>query len=149
MNGKRNTRTVVAFVALAIILLVSPACGQTTNPYLFTSDYINMYAPLVAWSIAAIVSIVSVVVYLRKRNKRRQEFLKNNSAKRKPSSPKAYHKHDMPAFISESRPEQKESPSKNRLEQKPSGITTCPKCKMRVFPRSDGTCPACQSKISP
>jgi Mg2+/citrate symporter len=149
MNGKRNTRIVAPFVALAILLLLSPSCGPSTNPNLFRSDYINMYAPLVAYSIGAIVSIISLVVYLRRQQKRRQESLKNNTAKRKPSSSKAYQKNNMPASISESQPEQKKSPSKNRLEQKLSGITICPKCKMKVFPKSDGTCPGCQSKISP
>ena len=107
-------------------------------------DVINIYGPLVASLIAVIVA----AVMLYKTHKRRQEFSKNNTAKRKPSSSKAYHKQEMPAPISKSQFEQKESPSKNSLEQKPSAMTTCPTCKMRVFPKPDGTCPSCQARIS-
>jgi hypothetical protein len=28
-------------------------------------------------------------------------------------------------------------------------IVTCPNCKMKVIPRSDGSCPSCQFELSP
>ena len=108
-------------------------------------DVINIYGPLVAWLIAAIVT--TVVLY--KRHKKRQELSKSNAAKRKPSLSKPSLKYEAPISISKSQPEQKEAPSKNRLEQKPSAMTTCPNCKMKVFPKPDGTCPSCQARILP
>ncbi|KAF0106482.1 MAG: hypothetical protein FD146_2573 [Anaerolineaceae bacterium] len=49
-------------------------------------------------------------------------------------------------------PEEEEEERPKRAARKPaaaafSGITVCPKCRMKVFPKADGACPSCQAQI--
>jgi rubrerythrin len=47
----------------------------------------------------------------------------------------------------ESALEKRDTAPKKQPEKRITPITTCPKCNMKVIPKSDGTCPSCQSKI--
>lgn len=54
---------------------------------------------------------------------------------------------DFPAKAERRSPQKGNMASKNSSSTAKSPFRICPKCGMKVLPKSDGTCPSCQSKI--
>jgi len=92
---------------------------------------------------AQVKSLESEPAVSRKRNPTGSE-----ASRRQAASSSGGRKPRTSASSFQTQPEQKETPSKDQLQRKLSGITKCPKCGMRVLPKADGTCPSCQARIS-
>jgi hypothetical protein len=107
------------------------------------NNVIKTYGPFLAILIVTIaLAILGYMLY-----RRRQELLKKRAVRRRRPSSKFHHEHAMPVSISKAQAEQREAFPGKSPAQKLSRMTTCPECKMRVFPKADGTCPSCQAII--
>ena len=102
------------------------------------------YGPLAAGLIAAIV--LTIVAY--KQYKQWQERSRNNPLSKRPASARTDLKNENPASGPESRSEQKAAPYQAHPAQRRFGVITCPHCKIKVLPKSDGTCPNCRERIA-
>lgn len=107
-------------------------------------EWFNLYGPFVVTLILAI----SVTVVVIGRHKRRQALAKSRRIPVRRSSRPVVHPEERPVPAAGPRPEPKEAAPRPHPARALHGMTTCPKCKMKVFPLPDGVCPSCQAKIT-
>jgi hypothetical protein len=148
---KGNSATIVGVLLIAapiigaFLTVVKHLEGGISGLSCYTIIGVVIFAAVQAW-ISSKAPKRKARVKTEPSGSRKKNPTPSQATKKQPVPSSDDGKQSMPDSRIEARPEGLSS--KDKLPPKLSAIVTCPKCRMRVLPQSDGTCPSCQARIA-